>query len=268
MKLTKKYQNLFQILFVIFIFTFSACSADNQNTQAEPTEIPNLAEIEETGVSASGEVVPLVKAELSFQNNAKNLQIQVKPGDEVIEGDVLVESDNFQQIADLESAEARLADAESDYDILKRNFASKIEQDAALANIEAAASAVELAMENLRNTELIAPFSGTIIEVYVDSFEDVIAGEPVILLADMQTQVVETTDLNEIDVKKVGIGNSAEITYDAFPDMRITGKVSDIRLKSSEGSGVNYTVTITPDEKPDNLRWGMSAFIVIDIESE
>ena len=266
--MNKNHVKLFKIFFFIIVFTFSACSAENQNTPAEPIDVPDLAEIEETGVSASGEVVPLVKAELSFQNSAKNLQVKVKPGDEVIEGDVLVESDNFQQIADLESAEARLADAESEYDILKRNFASKIEQDAALANIEAAASSVELAMENLRNTELVAPFSGTVIEVYVDSFEDIIAGEPVILLADMQTQVVETTDLNEIDVKKVSIGNSAEITYDAFPDMRITGKVSDIKLKSAEGSGVNYTVTITPDEKPDNLRWGMSAFIVIDIVSE
>jgi len=238
----------------------------NQDEQPNETEPITPLEIEETTVSASGEVVPTLKSELSFQNNAKNLQIKVNAGDVVNEGDVLVECDDLQQIADVESAEARLADAESEYDVLKRNFANKIDQDAAIANIEAAASALELARKNLELTKLIAPFSGTVIEVYANSFEDINANQPVILLADMQTLVVETTDLNEIDVNKISVGNVAEISFDAFPDIRVEGEVSDIDLKSAEGSGVNYTVTVQPKQTVENLRWGMSAFIVIDLD--
>jgi len=86
-----------------------------------------------------------------------------------------------------------------------------------------------------------------------------------VLLADMGTQVVQTTDLNEIDVKKISIGDPVEISYDAFPENRVPGTVSEIREKSSGSSGANYTVTVTPFARIDKLRWGMSAFVVIDI---
>jgi len=268
MKKAKHTQRIFFMVLIFFILFISACSTKNDENSLEEREPITLLEIEETSVSASGKIVPLVKTELSFQNNAKNLQIRVEPGDEVAEGDVLVESNDLQQIADLESAEARLADAESAYDVLKRNYAKKIDQDAAIAKIEAAASSLELARENLRLTKLFAPFSGTVIEVYANSFEDINANVPVILLADMQTQVIETTDLNEIDVGKISIGNKVEISYDAYPDIRIEGTVIDINLRSEVGSGVNYTATIKPNELVEGLRWGMSAFVVIDINEE
>jgi RND family efflux transporter MFP subunit len=251
---------------LIVILSLTACSP--QVEESETAENIPFVEIDETSVSASGEVVPLSWAELSFQNNAKSLRVLVSPGDDVRAGDVLVESDDLQQIANVESAEARLADAESALDILKRNFASRIEQDAATANVEAAQSALQEARENLRNTKLYAPFSGKVIEVYANSFEDSFAGEPVILLADMRTQVVQTTDLNEIDVKKIAVGNTVEISYDAFPDLRIPGTVTEIREKSSGGSGVNFTVTVTPNARIDKLRWGMSAFVVIEISGD
>jgi RND family efflux transporter MFP subunit len=262
----RKKNNNIIIAALILMISFSACGGEsdgNENIEDLP-----IIEIDETSVSASGEVVPLVQAELSFQNNAKNLQIRVNAGDDVSQGDLLVESDDLEQIADVESAEARLADAESAYDILRRNYASKIEQDAAIANVEAAESALEKARENLRLTNLYAPFSGKVIEIYVNSYEDISTGEPVVLLADMNTQVVQTTDLNEIDVKKIDLGDPVEISYDAFPEVRMQGKVTDIREKSSGGSGVNYTVTVTPSQILEKLRWGMSAFVVINIGSD
>ncbi len=265
----KKYARTFFLLVpILFLLFISACSPTNDDNALEERESMTPIEIVETSVSASGKIVPLIKTELSFQNNAKNIQIKVEAGDEVAKGDILVESNDLQQIADLESAEARLADAESEYDILKRNFAKKIDQDAAIAKIEAAASALELARENLRQTKLYAPFSGTVIEVYANSFEDINANVPAVLLADMRTQVIETTDLNEIDVSKISVGNKVEISYDSFPDIRVEGQVTDINLKSAIGSGVNYTATIKPEKLIEGLRWGMSAFVVIDINQD
>ena len=269
MKLAISFKNGLKIFMIITICcAFSACSPKNENLSTATAQLLPPIEMEETSVSASGEVVPRIKSELSFQNNAKNLNVLVDPGEEVQEGDVLVESDDLQQISDVETAEARLADAKSVYDILKRNFATKIEQDAAIANIGAAESALEGALKNLRLTKMYAPFSGTVIEVYLNSFENVNAGEPVVLLADMKTQVVETTDLNEIDVKKISVGNPVEISYDAFPEVRISGEVIDIMQKSAGSSGVNYTVTIEPAKILDELRWGMSAFVVISLDTK
>jgi len=252
-------------IFILLNLFVTGCGSQSNKEKSAEISVSTPVFLDETTVSASGEVIPLTRATLSFQNTARDVQVIVETGDDVQIGDVLVTSNDLQQIAEVEAAEARLADAESALDILERNFATKIEQDAAVANIESAQSALTQALENLRYTRMSAPFSGKVIEIYVNSFEDVSAGAPVILLADMGTQVVQTTDLNEIDVKKISIGNPAQISYDAFPDIRVPGVVSEIRQKSSGGAGVNYTVTIQPYAILNELRWGMSAFVEVDI---
>ena len=77
---------------------------------------------------------------------------------------------------------------------------------------------------------------------------------------------VETTDLNEIDVAQLKIGDTAIVTFDALPDVVIDGTVTRIAPKDSEGSGVNYPVVIELAEIPNGLRWGMTAFVDVEIE--
>jgi len=51
-----------------------------------------------------------------------------------------------------------------------------------------------------------------------------------------------------------------------LPDVRLQGLVENIAARSSEGSGVNYTVTIIMDDFPEELRWGMTAFVDIKVD--
>jgi multidrug resistance efflux pump len=88
-------------------------------------------------------------------------------------------------------------------------------------------------------------------------------GVPVVLIADLSTLQVQTTDLNEVDAARVQIGDTASVTFDALPDTVVTGKVTNVALKNAPGSGVYFNVTITLDELPAELRWGMSAFVEI-----
>ncbi|NPV76434.1 MAG: HlyD family efflux transporter periplasmic adaptor subunit [Anaerolineae bacterium] len=131
-----------------------------------------------------------------------------------------------------------------------------------LENAEKQVEAARIALEDL---ELKAPFSGTISKVYIRQNEWINPGQPAILLADLSKLQVETTDLSEIDVAQVEVGNPATITFDALPDILAEGVVTKIAPKSSEGSGVNYTVTLEFDEIPTGLRWGMTAFVDIEI---
>ena len=78
---------------------------------------------------------------------------------------------------------------------------------------------------------------------------------------------VETTDLNEIDAARVAVGDSVKVTFDALSDVVVIGKVKSIAPKASEGSGVNYTVVVELSEWPETLRWGMTAFVDIEVES-
>ena len=85
------------------------------------------------------------------------------------------------------------------------------------------------------------------------------------VLGDLAGLRVETTDLNEIDVASVEAGAPVTITFDALADTLVSGRVFSISPMSGEGSGVNYTVIVGLDEIPERLRWGMTAFVDIQV---
>jgi len=134
------------------------------------------------------------------------------------------------------------------------------------AELEEAKAGLTEAEAALSQAQIFAPFSGTISSLFIDQGEFIAPGQAVLEIGDLSALLVETTDLNEIDVAQISVGSSAEVTFDALPDV-IQGSVSKIAPKAEEGTGVNYTVTIELDEIPDNLRWGMTAFVDIDADN-
>ena len=166
--------------------------------------------------------------------------------------------------AGFEFAQAQLAVAQREYEMLQKGADP---QDVKLAEerltyAKAQLSAAEAA---LRDLELQAPFDGTVSELYVRQSQWIAPGQPVLSLADLGHLRVETTDLNEIDVARLDVGNSAIVTFDALPDVSVEGKVVRIAPKASEGSGVNYTAIVELDEIPMKLRWSMTAFVDIEV---
>ena len=65
-------------------------------------------------------------------------------------------------------------------------------------------------------------------------------GLPVLLLADLENLQVETTDLGEIDVAQIVVGDTAIVTFDALPELVLEGTVVSIAPKAAPGSGVDY----------------------------
>lgn len=134
--------------------------------------------------------------------------------------------------------------------------------EARLANAEAQLAA---AKELLADLELVAPFAGVISAVHVNPSEWVAPGSPVLLIADLNNLQVKTTDLSEIDVAQISLGDTAVVTFDALPDLVLEGTVISIAPKADEGSGVNFPVIIELSEIPAALRWGMTSFVDIDV---
>ena len=175
------------------------------------------------------------------------------------------ELDMSEALANLELAQAQLAVGERDLEIYKQGpEPSELElAQERIANATAQLSAAQAALEDL---EMAAPFDGMVTELYIHPHEWISPGEPALLLADLGTLQVETTDLNEIDVARVKIGDSASITFDALPDLVVQGTVVRIGSKAAEGAGVNYPVVVELEEIPEALRWGMTAFVDIQVE--
>jgi multidrug efflux pump subunit AcrA (membrane-fusion protein) len=170
----------------------------------------------------------------------------------------------LQYETELVTAQANLQKALDDYAIWKDGPDPK-DVAVAQARLDNAHAALAAAKANLVDLELHAPFSGTISEVNVRQGEWINTGQPVLVIADLANLQVETTDLNEIDAARVKAGNPVIVTFDALPGVQVNGVVKSIAPKASEGSGVNYTAVIVMDELPEQLRWGMTAFVDIEV---
>ena len=166
--------------------------------------------------------------------------------------------------ADVAVAKARLALAEQDWQEVQAGPDPDVLQmaEVRLSQVQAAVRAAEAA---LRDSELRAPFSGTVAAVRIRPKEWAAPGMTLIDVADLSRLQVQTTDLNEIDVARVAVGSSATVTFDAMPEVVVQGQVLRLSPRASEGSGVNYTVWISLDETPPGLLWGMTAFVDIEV---
>jgi HlyD family secretion protein len=162
-------------------------------------------------------------------------------------------------------AKAELEEAQRQWDKVKNG---PDPQDVSMleGELQNAKKQLEAARSELADMELKSPFAGTTSKINVREGEWVNIGQNAMLLADLSYLQVETTDLNEIDVARIQEGAPVEITFDAIPDIRLQGIVERIAARSSEGSGVNYTVTVSMDDPPEKLRWGMTAFVDIKVE--
>lgn len=163
------------------------------------------------------------------------------------------------------AASARRDSVQASLDLL---LASPLPEDLAIAEAEVAQA--EAALTAARATRdqvtLVAPFDGTVSAVFTRANEWVNPGEAVILIADLSELQVETTDLNEIDIARVAVGNTATIEFDSLSGETVSGVVLRLSPMAAEGAGVNYTAIIGLDEIPPTLRWGMTAFVDIQVD--
>jgi HlyD family secretion protein len=173
-----------------------------------------------------------------------------------------------QAVLDAELAEAQAAveAAEREYEKVKDGPDPEA-LELAQARFDNAEATLRAAEEALGDMELRAAFDGTISDVLIRNGEFVGPGQPIMILADLNELVIETTDLNEIDVAQIKVGYPASITFDALPDLVLDGILTYIAPKSSTGTGVNYLVEVQLNQDfPESVRWGMTAFVDIELE--
>jgi HlyD family secretion protein len=168
--------------------------------------------------------------------------------------------------ANVAAATAQKESAQAQLDLLKAG--ASVEQIAvAEAAVQQAQVAVDVARAQLEKLQLAAPFPGTIGMTYARLGEAITPGQPLVMIGDLGQLQIETTDLSEADVARVREGQTAQITFDALPGRTFVGTVKRIAPMSTPGQGgVNYTVIVTLDETDPALRWGMTAFVDIQVD--
>jgi HlyD family secretion protein len=133
---------------------------------------------------------------------------------------------------------------------------------AARVEIEAAKVALEQVELDLDKATLYAPIAGTVAELNLAVGEVASANAPVIVLADLSNWKIETDDLTELDVVRLREGDAVTLSFDALPELRIPGSITQIKPIGANRQGdIVYTVVVEPKERDPRLRWNMTAVV-------
>jgi len=123
------------------------------------------------------------------------------------------------------------------------------------------------AKEKLADYYVRAPFDGIITKINVKRYDAVSNGTVITTL--MTKEKIAEISLNEVDVAKIKLENKAILTFDANPNLSITGKIVEIDAIGTVTQGVvNYSVKISFDIQDDSIKPGMSvsASIITNIK--
>jgi RND family efflux transporter MFP subunit len=219
--------------------------------------------------SFPAEVVANQGSYLAFRVNGELLEFPVLAGQEVKKGQLLAKLDPEdlqlqyeQRSAQYDLASSQLNRIKSLYD---KSITSKSEYDQALANKQVAESAFKIARTNLENSELRAPYSGTVAKVFVKNFESVVAKQNILRLEtrDMMDVVIQVPEKIVARVNK-NLDYHPSVVFDGFPSKsyRLTIKEWDTQ---ADPSTLSYKVVFTlPIPTDFNLLAGMTGHVYID----
>jgi HlyD family secretion protein len=258
----------------------AGCSPAPAATPIPTISLDSPGASETSRIQASAVVVPAQEARLSYPISGMVEEVTVKEGDRVQAGQAIAKLDTTDLEYEIVVAEAELKSAQLQAQIerqRRKRFNGdklRIEYVRAAGELIAAADsraeqsrlALEVAKANLEQGTLRAPFGGTVVEVDIAPGEYVQSGQVVIVISNLEKLQVETTDLSELNVAAVEIGQPAVVFVEAL-DQGFPGKVTAISpISDTIGGDVVFKVTVQLDAQPEDLLWGMSADVEINIE--
>jgi HlyD family secretion protein len=254
--------------------------------QAVPVEHRDIV----VTAQASGTIQPDTVVEVKSKASGEILDLRVETGQLVKRGTPMVRVDPrnprnqlAQAQADLEVAQAQLTNATSQKrradELFKSQSITEQEHETALldyanakANVVRAKVAVETAKDQLDDTNVLAPITGTIIEKDVERGQvissptkDVGGGTVLLKMADLGLVQVRTL-VDETDIGKIQVGQRATVTVDAFPNRPFEGSVLKIEPQAQTEQNVTmFPVLVRIDNRAGLLRPGMNAEVEIHV---
>jgi HlyD family secretion protein len=280
-------------------------------------EKAELRSVTET-ITANGKIQPEKEVKISPDVAGEIVELNVKEGENVVKGQLLCRikpdiyiSQRDRSLAAISSAKARLAQSEaqfvqadlaykrskqlfSEQTVSKSEFeqaeaqytVAKSEVDAAKYSVISAEASLKEANENLQKTSIYAPMTGTVSMLLVELGERVVGtsmmtGTEMMRVADLSRMEAQV-QVNENDITRVNVGDTALISVDAYLDHKFKGTVSEI-ANSAKTTGLSADQVTNFDVKilvlassyesllkkgeMNPLRPGMSASVDIQTET-
>ena len=258
-----------------------------------------------TTVEAKGQLKPISASVVSPSVDGTVEQINVQAGQSVNEGDVVMTIKNDE--LDRNVAEAQRAVAAAQEDLANAQKAAAAAQAAPMTDADGASaaagasaastdtSAVSAAQRSLASAQanleqanakaagrtVTAPSSGSIVELnakvgatvtggMIMGESDTSGGKQCMQIADLSKMKV-TVQVGEKDIAKIAVGQNANVTYPAFPDIVSQGTVTAIASVANSdsnygGGSVTFNVDILIEAPDSRLKPGMTAEVSVVTE--
>ncbi len=235
-------------------------------------------------ITADGKIQPETEVKISPDVSGEIVELNVIEGQQIKEGDLLLKIkpdiylSNLARMeaalnstkAQLSQSEAQLLEKENSHKrntgLWEKNAISKAEFEASEAAfkiseasyeaskfaVKSSEASLKEANENFTKTTIYAPISGTISKLHVEKGERVVgtaqmAGTEILRIANLNLMEVKV-DVNENDIVKVSLGDTALIEIDAYADMKFKGIVTEI-ANSANTAGVSTDQVTSFDVK-------------------
>ncbi len=259
-KIRKRYLIAFILLVIISLFIF-------QRTRAQkPLELATVQkQTLRQVVSSSGSITGTNTANLKFLSSGKLSFVNVKVGDQVIKDQEIAGLDtqqlsiNLQQSQNtLKSSQATVEKVLDDIHLYQYgnggfgNVGTPSETEtqrqsrvAAETARDNAVDSVKLAQRAFQDATISSPIDGIITSQNPLPGQVVSPADTIAQVVDL-TEIIFAADVDEADISKVGVGQRAEITLDAYGDRIFKGFVEEVvpQTKTASNGGTVVTVKI------------------------
>lgn len=217
-------------------------------------------------VSVTGEVVDIVKADVSPEMSGTTEELAVKVGDRVKKGQKIAKINDSVVRAQLNEALIALQIQQEQLDLKRRKWDTlkPEEKEAAKLAVESARATTWTLQQQMKKNIVYAPIDGIIAKKYLEEGEMAAMGKPLVTISGEKGFEIEA-DVPESDIDKIKIGQKGQATFDAF----LSDEIFEFEVTEVEPTAtiiqdvVYYRVTFKLLTEEKRIKSGMSTDIDI-----
>lgn len=256
------------LLFFFLLTLAAACKEEKKQTQSiRPVRVqkPVRMQSAENNITLPASINELRETKLSFRVGGPLIGLNDVIGSYVKTGEVIAKLDPRDFKIAVEATESRYKLAKAEYEryknLVAKESVSKSVFDQMETNYKLAKTDFESASNAYNDTEVRAPFSGYINQVFVNNYEEVMPGAPIISLLDISKFEVNAW-ISVEDVTTINNNtNFTCIVKQGEKEYRIPGKLKEIGNKTSRSKqSLPITIVINSNDEL-KLKAGMTTYL-------
>ncbi|MDR0305054.1 MAG: efflux RND transporter periplasmic adaptor subunit [Chitinispirillales bacterium] len=271
-KIMKKY---FFILFFFLSLYLCACNKTKQDKVIEKEPFPVNAVIVKNiliqkDIAASVLLQGIKKTTIVSQAAGTISSVTAKLGDTVHYGNILIETENSIQTANLKQAAGAVEESELNFSASQRlfnsNSISKAEYIRSKNNLLAAQTVLASAQKSFKDTKITAPFDGIITNIndIVQTGNTISIGQPLLSIADI-SKLKANISLGEKEIGQIKKGAAAFVKIPSI-NAELKGIISAVPAGSDPSTGA-FTAEVVFENPQYFVKDGMSGIVSAEIGS-